>query len=227
MLKLEVEKREATQKPKKLREEGKIPAVFYSGKEPTTSITLSKKDFEKVWKEAGESSVIELSGVGDNKEALIHDVDTDPVSGSVRHADFYIIEKGKKVTVKVPIEFDGTPLAVKDLGGTLVKVIHELEIEVLPKDLPHNIIVDVSSLSDFESRIFVKDIKLPEGVISLLSSDDAVALVTEVIEEIEEEAEAPDLSGIESEQKGKGGEEETVTDAESENTNDKTSDKKA
>lgn len=221
MFTLTIEKREAAHKLKKLRAEGKIPAVFYSGKEPTTSIALSKKDFEKVWKEAGESSVIELSGIGDNKEALIHDVDIDPVSGDVVHADFYIIEKGKKVVVKVPIEFDGIPPAVKELGGTLVKVIHELEIEVLPKDLPHNIVVDVSSLSDFESRIFVKDIQLPDGVTSLLNPDDAVALVSEVVEEKEVVSEAPDLSEIESEQKGKDKEEGDGGEA----TGDKTDNK--
>ena len=208
MLKLAVEKRDDSSKPSKIREGGNMPAVFYGRKEEAVSIILSKKDFEKVWKEAGESSVIELEGVGDSKEALIHDVDIDPVSGHVRHADFYIIEKGKKLTVKVPIEFEGTAPAVKELSGTLVKVIHELEIEALPKDLPQNITVDVSSLTTFESRILVSDMKLPEGVESLVALDEVVALVSEVIEEVEEEVEAPDLENIEVEQKGKEKEED-------------------
>lgn len=222
MLKLAVEKRDEGSKPKEIRENGKIPAVFYGRKEETVSVVLSKKDFEKVWKEAGESSVIELSGVGDDKEALIHDVDIDPVSGDVRHADFYIIEKGKKLNVKVPFEFEGEPPAVKELGGTLVKVLHELEIEVLPKDLPHNIVVDVSPLATFESRILVSDIKLPEGVETTVSLEEVVALVSEVIEEVEPEPEeAPDLEGIEVEQKGKEKEEGTPSEEVSEDIKEK------
>ena len=72
-------------------------------------------------------------GVGEPKEALIHDIDIDPVTSIPRHADFYIIEKGKKVQVKVPLEFTGEALAIKELGGTLVKVLHDIEIEVTPK----------------------------------------------------------------------------------------------
>ena len=130
-----------------------MPAVFYGPKEETTPVTISEKDFVKVWREAGESSVIELSGVGDAKEVLIHEVDVDPVSGTPRHADFYVIEKGKKVTVGIPLTFEGVAPAVKELGGILVKVMHEIEIEVMPKDLPHDIVVDISSPKHFDSQI--------------------------------------------------------------------------
>ena len=152
-------------------------------------------------KEAGESSVIELDGVGDAKEALIHEVDFHPVSGDLRHADFYIIEKGKKVTVKIPLEFIGESPAVKELNGMLVKVMHELEIEVLPKDLPQLIEVNISKLKAFESRILVSDISLPSEAIALAPADEVIALVSEAVEEIEEETEAPDLSEIEVEKK--------------------------
>jgi ribosomal protein L25 (general stress protein Ctc) len=62
----------------------------------STPIQISLKDFEKVFKTAGESTVIELTGLGAPKQALIHDVDIDPVTGSIRHADFYVIEKGQR-----------------------------------------------------------------------------------------------------------------------------------
>ena len=101
----------------------------------------------KSWKQAGESSVIHLTGKDIDHEVLIQDIDLDPVTDNVRHADFYVIEKGKKVTVRVPLEFTGVAPAVKDLGGILVKVIHELEIEAMPKDLPHNLSVDISKLA--------------------------------------------------------------------------------
>ncbi|KKT13103.1 MAG: 50S ribosomal protein L25 [Parcubacteria group bacterium GW2011_GWC1_43_30] len=108
-----------------------------------------KIDFLKVWKEAGASSIVTLETPEGIKESLIQDVDLDPITGTPRHADFYIFEKGHKLEVELPLEFVGISPAVKDLGGMLVKVLHELKIEAMPKDLPHNIKVDVSVLINF------------------------------------------------------------------------------
>lgn len=203
MLSLTVEKREKIGKASKRRESGALPAVFYGPKEESTPISLSEKDFMKVWSEAGESSVIELAGLGEPKEALIQDVDVDPVSGKVRHADFYVIEKGKKIEVDIPLEFVGEAPAVKELGGTLVKVMYEITIEVMPKDLPHEISVDVSSLTDFEKQIHIKDLAVPSNVEILNDPEEVVALVSEVKEEVEESTESPDFANIEVEKKGK------------------------
>ncbi|OGG48122.1 hypothetical protein A2761_00615, partial [Candidatus Kaiserbacteria bacterium RIFCSPHIGHO2_01_FULL_51_33] len=155
-------------------------------------------------------SVISLSGVGEEKEALIHDVDFEPITGEPRHADFYIIEKGRKVQVKVPLNFIGIAPAVKEMGGILVKVIHEVEVEAIPKDLPHEIEVNISKLENFESKIEVKDITVPTGVKILAKPDEVVALVSEAKEEeLEVAPEAVDLSAIEVEKRGK--EEEAAT----------------
>jgi len=204
MLTLTVEKRaERGKAARQLRESGKMPAVLYGPKQETIPITVSERDFVKIWNEAGESTVIELAGEGDNKEALIHEVDVDPVSGKVRHADFYIFEKGKTIQVDVPLEFVGEAPVVKEQGSTLVKVLHELEIEVMPRDLPHNIPVDVSKLTDIDSQIHVRDLKLSEAVTVLTSPDEVVAAVALVKEEEEITEEAPDLESIEVEQRGK------------------------
>lgn len=192
-----------------LRKEGKMPAIFYGPKEESTPITVSEKEFSKLWQEAGESSVVELVGVGDAKEVLIHEVDVDPVLGTPRHADFYVMEKGKKVVVKIPLAFEGVSPAVKDLGGVLVKVLHEVEIEVMPRDLPHDIKVDITSLVDFESQIKVKDLALPDSAEVTSDPEDVVALVSAAKEEEEVVVEAPDLDSIEVEQKGKAEEEES------------------
>ncbi len=217
MLTLSIEKREKSQKVHKIRKEGKIPAVFYGRQEASTPIILSEVDFMKAWKEAGESSVLVIKGVGGEHEALIHDIDLDPVTGRVRHADFYVIEKGKKIKVNVPIEFNGLAPAVKELGGTLVKVLHELEIEAMPKDLPHELKVNVDTLINFESRVFAKDVELPPGVELVSDPEEVVALVSEVKEEIEEPVAAIDLESIEVEKKGKkeeeGAEGEAAPDA--------------
>lgn len=199
-------------KAKKLAAAGKMPAVFYGKRELATSISVSLREFEKVWKEAGESSVVSLSGLGDEKQALIHTVAVDPVRGTPVHADFYIVEKGQKVEVAIPLEFVGVAPAEKELGGTMVKVLHELLVEGEPANLPHRLTVAISSLTEFESQILCRDIFLPPGVTLLASPEDVVAMVSEVVEEVAEEAPA-DLSSIEVEKKGKP--EETAESAES------------
>ncbi|MFA6536133.1 MAG: 50S ribosomal protein L25 [Candidatus Paceibacterota bacterium] len=204
MLTLNVVKRNTKDALKKLRSEGLMPAVFYGRKEKSTPIAIKLADFEKALKEAGESSVIQLKGEGVDAEALIQEVDLDPVKETPRHADFYVIEKGKKLEISVPIEFMGTSSAVKDLGGTLVKVLHELEIEALPKDLPHSIQVDISALINLDSKIHAKDIALPDGVILKSKPEEVVAAISEAVKEEEKPAEPIDIANIElSEKKGK------------------------
>ncbi|CAN5131914.1 50S ribosomal protein L25 [soil metagenome] len=203
MTTLKAESRDKTIKLSDLRKAGLLPAVFYGKKEASTPISINMADFMKAWKQAGESSVISLETENGPVESLIHDIDIHPVTGVPRHADFYVFEKGHKVEVEVPIEFEGVSPAVKELGGTLVKVLHALKIEAMPKDLPHNLVVDIASLSSFESQILAKDIKLPSGVVSLTSEDEVVALVSAPREEKEEETTPVDLSAIEVVKKGK------------------------
>ncbi len=187
-----------------LRAKGFVPAVFYGKKEASTPISLKLADFMKVWKEAGESTVVTLETTDGAKESLIQDVDLDPVTSTPRHADFYVFEKGHKVEVSLPLEFIGVSPAVKDLGGTLVTVIRDLKIEAMPKDLPHNISVDISSLAQFGDQILAKDLSLPHGVELKVSPEEVVATVAAPREEKEEEAAPVDLSTIEvSEERGK------------------------
>lgn len=204
MLNLTATKRDLSHNLEIIRQEGFLPAVFYGRKEASTPISIKETDFMKVWKQAGESSIVTLECAGESHDSLIHDVSVDPVKGNVVHVDFYVIEKGKKVTVDVPLTFVGVAPAQKDLGGSLVKVMHELPIEAEAKNLPHEIEVDVSVLTGFESRIFARDLKLPTGVVLAGNPDEIVALVNVVQEEKVEEAAPVDLSSIElSDAKGK------------------------
>ncbi|MBI1974631.1 MAG: 50S ribosomal protein L25 [Candidatus Zambryskibacteria bacterium] len=203
MLTLKAEGRDVKTKPEAIRKTGRIPAVFYGKKEASTPISIRKIDFLKVWDEAGESSVVTLDTDDGIKESLIQDVDIDPITGNPRHADFYVFEKGHKLEVKLPIEFTGISPAVKDLGGTLVKVLHELKIEAMPKDLPHNLEIDVSSLVQFGDQILAKDIPLPEGVELKEYPEEVAVTVAAPREEKEEETVPIDLSAIEVEKKGK------------------------
>ena len=205
MITLEAKKREVFgKKLKSSREEGNMPVVVYGSKEEAASFFVNAKAFKKVLKEAGESTVVSLKTGTTSKDVLIHDVAYHPVSDEPLHADLFIIDKDKKLTVSIPLIFEGVAPAIKELGGLLVKVLHELEVEALPKDLPHDIKVDITSLKDLESQITIADLKIPAGVEATAGLESVVAAIS-VAEEEEEEVkpEAPDLESIEVEKKGK------------------------
>lgn len=203
MITLKAEKRDTF--GKKLAEErklGRLPIAAYGPGEKTIHLFTNLVDFVKVWKKAGESTVVKIETESGAKDTLIQEVVKDPVSGIPIHADFYIVKEGMKVKVNVPITFIGVAPAIK-LGGVLVKVMHDLEVEASPADLPHELTADISLLETFESRVTVKDIKLPAKVTATADADDVVALVSEAKEEVIEEPVAVDLTQIEVEKKGK------------------------
>ncbi len=202
MFTLKVEKRAKLGKASQKLGSDVMPAVYYGHKEASTPIAVSKSAFKKLWKNAGESSVVVLTDGEREIESLIHEVDFDPIKGEPRHADFYVLEKGKKVRVPVAIHFEGVSPAVKDLGGVLVKVLHEIEIEADPRNLPHHIVVDISLLTTFESQILVKDVVFPNGVSPIAKDEEVVAAISKPHEEKVDEVPV-DLSAIEVEKKGK------------------------
>jgi large subunit ribosomal protein L25 len=194
---------ERGKKLEQLREAGKLPAIMYGPKEEAVALTIDRIAFEKLFKQTGESSVITLTGAGlaAPKEVLVNDVAFDARRGGVIHVDFYAVEAGKEITVDVPLVFVGEAPAVKQ-GGTLTKVLHEVEVTCMPVNLPKEISVDVSSLDDFEKQIHIKDLAVPANVTLEHDADEVVALV----QAVEEEAEAPvavDMASIEVEKKGK------------------------
>lgn len=195
-----------------MRDQGEIPAIVYGSNEETRSITVSRVDFLRVFREAGESSLVALDIEGKTHDVLIHDVQFDPVSDAPIHADLLVVRQDKELEVDVPLVFEGVAPAIKELGASLVKVLHELPIRTLPKNLPHNIIVDVSGLTTLDSQILVKDIKLPAGVEVTVDPEEVIVSLTVAGEEVVEEAPVADLSEIEVEKKGK--QEETETPAE-------------
>lgn len=214
-MELAVQKRDTSKNPNTLRSEGVIPAVVYGRSTESTPIAIDRKAFEKVFHEAGESTVITLTGLDGAKQALIHDVEVHPVTGVALHADFYAIQKGQKVTVSVPLEFEGVSPAVKDLGGILTKVMHELEIEVDATELPPHITVDISALKTLEDQIKVSDLKLPASATPSVEGDGIIAMISVAKEEVEEAA-PMDISQIEtSVERGKKEEEGAPVEGES------------
>ncbi len=185
-----------------LRGAGDIPAVYYGAGVNSTSISIPKTAFQKIWREAGESTPIELAVDGKKVNVLIHEVALHAVSNEPTHVDFKVVDMNKKVSVFVPLEFTGVAPAVKNGLGTLVKVMHEIEIEALPKDLPHSVVVDISALVDLESQLSVSDIALPNGVTAITKGAEIVVSIAAQQEE-KEDTGPVDLSSIEVEKKGK------------------------
>ena len=165
-----------------VRAESKIPAVLYGPQEEALAISVDAKEFGQVWGEAGESTIVVLKGVGEDKEALIKSVQWHPITDEAIHIDFYVIERGKKLTVSVPLEFVGEAPAEK-MNGNVNKIIHELEIEVRPSDIPQSVEVDLTKLVDISSVITVADLVLPESAEPTLELSDPVASVSEAVEE--------------------------------------------
>jgi large subunit ribosomal protein L25 len=196
-------KRSKADKLGDVRANGMIPAVVYGASVENTPISVSSIDFVKAWKEVGESSTIVVDIEGKKVDALIHDVQFDPVKSYPLHADFLAIDMNKPVHVSVPLEFTGVAPAEKSGLGTLVKVMHEVEIKALPKDLPHAINVDIAGLTELGSQIHAKDMILPSGITLLTDTEEVIALIAAVKEEKEEEVAPVDLSAIEVEKKGK------------------------
>ncbi len=183
---------------------GNIKAVVYGPAYPSTSIIINKKDFTKLYKEAGESTVVTLKGLKADQDVLIHDVQRDVRNSEVLHVDFYAVQKGQKLTVSVPLVFVGVSDAVKNHGADLIKNIFEVEVEAEAKDLPHELEIDLSVLKEIDDHIKVSDIVAPKGVVVLGHSDDVIVTVSKHEEEKEEAPTDIDMSAIEvSVEKGK------------------------
>lgn len=161
----------------KLRSAGLIPAVLY-GKSKPANLQVSAKAFEKVFKAAGESTLVNLVVEGEGKhKVLIHDVAKHYMKNVPIHVDFYEVDLTKKIHAKVPLEFVGVSAAVKEHGGIFMKNLNEVEVEALPSDLPHKITVDIEGLKTFEDKIHASDLKVAGNVKILTSPEDVIVMV--------------------------------------------------
>ncbi len=203
MITLAIKKRDKrAQRANSLRESGIIPAIVYGPKQDAIAITTSLKEFENIFKDVGESSVVSLDGLEKPINVLVHDVDYHPVTGIVRHVDFYAVEKGAKIIVSVPLVFVGEAPAVK-AGANLVKVLHEVEVEAEATNLMRELSVDISTLVSIGDSIHVSDLQLGAHITLVTESDEVVVLVQEIEEEKSDTVDAPDIGAIEVEKKGK------------------------
>jgi large subunit ribosomal protein L25 len=164
--------------PASVRKQGDIPAVLYGHNIATSHLTIKRSEFEKLFRKSGENTIVELkSDDGKVKNVLVHDVQKHYLTGLPIHVDFYEVSMTEKLQTEVPLEFVGESQAVKNMGGTLVKVLDSVEVECLPADLPHVIEVDISVLKTFDDFIQVKDLPVPARVEILTALDDVIVNV--------------------------------------------------
>ncbi len=192
---------EAESRKLKETKEGKIPAVLYGRGIDNKNLWVDKKEFIKVFREVGESTLMDLHFGKEKRSVLIHDVQVHPISGDFLHIDFYQVKMDEKIETDIELVFNGIAPAVKELGGTFVKSLDKLPIRCLPGDLIGHIDVDISSLKTFEDHIYVKDLNIPEAIEVLIDEETVVALVTPPrsqaeMDKLDEEVEG-DISQVE------------------------------
>jgi len=187
-----VQKREFVgKKLKSLRKKGFVPAILYGPEiSPSIPLQVKKEELEEIVKKIGSSSMINLNFEGKKYSVLIHEIQRDPITEEIVHVDFFQPSLKEEIEAKVPLVFEGVAPAVKELGGTLVKNVSEIEIKCLAKNLPKEIKVDISKLKTFEDTILVKDLKVPPKVKILRNPNDILAFVSPP-EKVEEELGKP------------------------------------
>ncbi len=182
-------------KVKSLRRQGIIPAHVFGHKVKTEHIQVKVHDFKKVFETAGETGIIALSVGTEKKPVLIRGTQVHPLTDDLLHIDFYQVNLSEKVTVNVPLEIIGESPAVEKKIGLLLTPVTEVEVEALPGDLPENIEVDISNLTNIDDEIKVKDLKVDRSKIDVLADEELVVaqigeLITKEMEALEAEVEA-------------------------------------
>lgn len=193
-LKLQAEKR---QKNEKLSADF-IPAVLYGKGVENQTLKIKKVDFEKVFAQAGESNLIDLDFGAGIVKVLVKDLQRDVLKYTFTHVDLYQVNMKEKINAEIPLHFVGEAKAVKELGGMLMREVHEVEVECLPSDLVDHIDVNISNLNTFDDVVTIADLALPKGLKLVHNHpEDVVAMVVEPKAEVEEPkpAEAAPVAG--------------------------------
>jgi large subunit ribosomal protein L25 len=153
-----------------LRREGRVPAVIYGHAREPQALSVATRELERLLGSvAAASTVIELDLDGRTSRTLIREIQRHPFKRTILHVDFQELVAGERVSVKVPIVYHGVPAGVRVGGGLLDQVMHEVNVEADPSDIPNHLDVDVSTMQ-IATALHVSDLQLPQGVTVL---DDA------------------------------------------------------
>lgn len=174
---------------RRLRREGRVPAVMYGHREPLL-LSIDAREFSRKFQRISESTIIHLSAGGDTYDVLVKDFQIDNIIERLDHIDFFEIERGRVLRARVLLHFVGNPVGVRE-GGLQELLVHEVEVESLPRDLPEGIDVDIENLGVGQS-FHVSDLVVPDGVRVLTSPDQVIALIAHKVEEVDEEEDEVD-----------------------------------
>lgn len=153
---------------KAARAADRVPMVYYGKGVKNINFSVPYQDFRRTYAKTGKSTIITLvNEKGEKFPVLVHEVQYDPVTDLIRHVDMMAVDMAKPIQTKIPLKFVGVAPAVKDLGGVFVHSRDAVRVKCLPKDLVHEIEVDISSLVDFKASLTVKDIQVPQGIVIL------------------------------------------------------------
>ncbi|MFZ1721230.1 MAG: 50S ribosomal protein L25 [Microgenomates group bacterium] len=175
-----------------LRTQGMIPGNIFGLKKPSISVQFDLKEFNKMYEDAGDSSLVyvDVEGTKDSYPVLIDEVQYHPVTENPLHVTFRRVDLAQKITAEVAIEFEGE---IDIPQATLVMVRDSIEVEALPADLPESFNIDVSVLTEIGQSITVADLKYDATKITLMLGEDQnpeetpIVIVQEVKEEVEPE----------------------------------------
>jgi large subunit ribosomal protein L25 len=186
-----------------LRASGFVPAVVYAPGLDSMSLSISAKEFNMAYREAGDSTLVSLQieGEKDPLTVLIQDVHMAPVKDEVLHVDFYKVTEGQELTATISFNFIGEAPGVK-LGGTLMIQRDDISVTCMPKDLVDHIDVDLSVLANPGDAIHLSDIAMPAGITP--EDEDSLVIVSVAVPKEEtEDGEVRTIDDIAVDKKGK------------------------
>lgn len=175
---------------RRLRRAGRIPAVMYGHREPLL-LSIDAREFARKFQQISESTIIHLAAGGATYDVLVKDFQANNIVGRLEHLDFFEIERGKLLRARVLLHYVGNPIGVRE-GGLQELLVHEIEVESLPQDLPERIDVDIENLAVGQS-LHVGDLAPPEGVRFVTPPEQVVALIAHKVEAADEEPDDEEL----------------------------------
>lgn len=176
---------------RRLRRAGRIPAVMYGHREPLL-LSIDAREFARKFQQISESTIIHLAAGGATYDVLVKDFQANNIVGRLEHLDFFEIERGKLLRARVLLHYVGNPIGVRE-GGLQELLVHEIEVESLPQDLPERIDVDIENLAVGQS-LHVGDLAPPEGVRFVTPPEQVVALIAHKVEAADEEPDDEELA---------------------------------
>ncbi|HLQ61697.1 MAG TPA: 50S ribosomal protein L25 [Candidatus Acidoferrales bacterium] len=176
---------------RRLRAQGKVPAVVYGHNSGNQPLTLDRLEFQRVFARAGRTHLVDLEVDGQSAKVLVREIQTHPRRQGPIHVDFYAVSLQEKLRVEIPVQLTGESPIVKLGDADVLHTLHEIEVECLPTDIPEPFVVDISGLEQIDDEVRVRDLKVPPGVTLLVEPDELVVKITHRRElKVEEEAPA-------------------------------------